>query len=65
MRAINKLGEHPMDNRFEYLHHEIDIYRRMLAAGVDPELESVYVERVAIAELELQIIVRRSPRALH
>ncbi len=54
-----------MENRTEYLRSEIDIYRRMLAQGVDPELETLYEERVAIAELELQIISKRLPHALH
>jgi len=54
-----------MENRCEHLCHEIDLYRRMIADGVDPELEGLYAERVAIAELELQIIARRAPHKLH
>jgi len=54
-----------MDDRSEYLRREIDIYRRFLDEGVEPELEKMLIERVAIAELELQIIALEQPQTLH
>ena len=54
-----------MEDRSEYLRREIDIYRRFLDEGVDPELEKLLIERVAMAELELQILAINQPRTLH
>jgi hypothetical protein len=57
-----------MGDRTEYLRREIDTYRRFLDEGVDPELAKVLIERVALAELELQIIalaVPQTPETLH
>jgi hypothetical protein len=51
-----------MDERSEYLRREIDTYRRFLDEGVDPELAKVLIERVAIAELELQILALTAPQ---
>ena len=53
------------DERTEALRREVDVFRRFIEKGVDPELEKLLIERVAIAELELQIIALRQPHMLH
>ena len=54
-----------MEDRTEYLRREIDIYRRFLDQGVDPELEQMLIERVALAELELQILAIGETHTIH